>query len=63
MSIHYHLVLRVNRPQADRLDTREVIDRWGRLVNMPMPVARHIQGEPHTEVEILLVEQGKIGHP
>jgi len=56
MSNHYHLVLRVDKSQADGLDSREVIDRWGRLFNLPIPVARHLQGEPQTEAEILLVE-------
>jgi REP element-mobilizing transposase RayT len=42
---HYHLVLRVNREQAEAWTEREVIERWLALYQSPLIIERFTQGE------------------
>ena len=51
MSNHYHLVLRVDREQAEQLDETQVIARWGALYSLPLLVARFDRGERATQAE------------
>ncbi len=45
MSNHYHVVLRVDKEQADLLSDDQVIDRWRRLYRGPDIVTRYKNGE------------------
>ena len=51
MSNHYHLVIRLDRAQAQGLSEEQVMERWGRLFCLPVLVARHRAGQTTTGAE------------
>jgi REP element-mobilizing transposase RayT len=57
MSNHYHLVLRVNRLQADSWDSDKVVEQWQKLYKRPLLVARYQKGETTSQAESAQAEQ------
>lgn len=57
MSNHYHLVLRVDRQQAETWDSAQVIEQWEKLYKLPSLVARYHRGETATRAEAAEAEQ------
>jgi REP element-mobilizing transposase RayT len=57
MSNHYHVVLHVDREQAEEWDAKEVIRRWQQLFTGHPLVQRHLAGETLREVEQQLVAE------
>jgi REP element-mobilizing transposase RayT len=57
MSNHYHLVLRVDVRKAEAWDTTQVIERWTKLYNLPLLVARYHRGETTTQAEASQAEE------
>ena len=57
MSNHYHVVLRVDEAQAGTLTREAVVERWGRLFKLPVPIERYMKGEAESEAERLHAEQ------
>jgi REP element-mobilizing transposase RayT len=57
MSNHYHLVLRVDVRQAEAWDRNQVIERWNKLYNLPLLVARYHRGKPTTQAETTQAEE------
>ncbi len=58
MSNHYHVVLHINQPEAQRWSDREVIERWHRLFNGSIFSQRFRQGETLCKSELkVLTEQ------
>ena len=51
MSNHYHVVLRVDKEQADQLTDQQVIERWQLLFKGPVLVQRAQQGQLGSESE------------
>lgn len=51
MSNHYHLVVRLNRGEADNWTEEEVIGRWTQLYSLPLLVKRYGGGETITRAE------------
>jgi REP element-mobilizing transposase RayT len=51
MSNHYHLVLRVDKQQAENLTAAAVVERWQQLFSIPLLVTRYTQGETKTAAE------------
>ncbi len=51
MSNHYHLVLRINRDQAQALSDDKVIERWNTLFNLPLLVERYRSGMMESDAE------------
>jgi REP element-mobilizing transposase RayT len=51
MSNHYHVVLHVNREQAQQLTNDEVIERWQRLFNGTLLIHRYQQNKLTTKAE------------
>ena len=51
MSNHYHLVLRVDRRQAESWDNDQVVEQWQKLYKLPPLVARYHRGETSTRAE------------
>ena len=45
MSNHYHVVLRVDKYQANRWDDRSVAKRWRQLYNWPLLVQKYLKGK------------------
>lgn len=56
MTNHYHIVLRVNREQAERLTRDEVIERWRRLFKGPPLIHRYCAGHLLSKSELDSVE-------
>jgi len=52
MSNHYHLVLKVNKEQADTLSEDEVIERWTTLFKGNVLIERYKQGSCTSQSEI-----------
>lgn len=52
MSNHYHLVLRVDRKLSASWTDAQVIERWAKLYNLPLLVARYTRGEPQSRAEV-----------
>jgi REP element-mobilizing transposase RayT len=52
MSNHYHLVLRINSQKAGAWSEAQVIERWGKLFNIPLLVNRYLRGETTSRAEI-----------
>ena len=57
MSNHYHLVLRVDRRQADEWSNGQVVSQWRKLYKLPLLVARYQRGETTTQAEAAEAEQ------
>ena len=51
MSNHYHLVLRVNRHQAEIWNSHKVIEQWEKLHQLPQLITRYQRGETSTQAE------------
>ena len=51
MNNHYHLVLRVNKNQAEQWSNREVVERWLRLFSGPPMARRWLELESITDAE------------
>jgi REP element-mobilizing transposase RayT len=45
MSNHYHLVVHINRPKAESLTSKEVIERWQQEHKLPPLVQQYIKGQ------------------
>ncbi|BCE02776.1 transposase [Marinicellulosiphila megalodicopiae] len=52
MSNHYHIVLAIDKAQAENWDVLEVITRWHRLYKGTLLTNKFIKGEPLSEVEL-----------
>jgi len=57
MSNHYHLVLQVDKVQADSWTMDEVIERWYRLFNGHILVDRYLSGEEISPAHLAKVEE------
>jgi REP element-mobilizing transposase RayT len=57
MSNHYHLVLRVDKRQAEDLSITEVAQRWQQLFSLPLLVSRYLQGATTTQAECVAAEK------
>ncbi|WP_223671309.1 transposase [Kangiella shandongensis] len=57
MSNHYHLVLRIDKEQAEAWSTREVLERWTQLFNGSMVAQRYLAGAPLGEAELEVLGQ------
>ncbi|MDO3387521.1 transposase [Gilvimarinus sp. SDUM040013] len=57
MSNHYHVVLRVNREEAEALSQEEVIERWCQVFKGPVLVQQFRTGSSLTEPELELVNE------
>ncbi len=51
MSNHYHLVVRINKGQADQWSDEDVMRRWGRLFTLPLIVERYAKNLTTTLAE------------
>jgi hypothetical protein len=51
MSNHYHLVVRLNRQQAEDWSEEAVMERWERLFSLPVLLDRYRSGETTTTAE------------
>ena len=58
MSNHYHLVLHINRPKAQALTDREVVERWQQHHKLPMLIERWLVNRLTCKAEHMAV--GKI---
>jgi REP element-mobilizing transposase RayT len=56
MSNHYHLVLRVDRRQADAWGSSQVVEQWRKLYKVPQLVARYHRGKSTTQAEAVEAE-------
>ena len=54
MSNHYHVVLHINKMEADSLKFDEIIDRWHKLYKGNIFSQRYVKGEP--------LSAGEMGH-
>ncbi len=52
MSKHYHVVLHVNKPQADAWNMDEIINKWHMLYKGDVLSQRYIKGEPLGKAEL-----------
>ncbi|HED15787.1 MAG TPA: transposase, partial [Gammaproteobacteria bacterium] len=57
MSNHYHVVLHIDKEQADNWDHKEVIDRWHRLFSGNLLSQRFVRGESLSKTELKLLDQ------
>jgi REP element-mobilizing transposase RayT len=57
MSNHYHVVLRVDKEEAESWSPTEVIQRWGEFFNLPVLVSRFMKGECTTSAELNVVDE------
>jgi putative transposase len=57
MANHYHVVVRIDREQAEGWSDREVIERWQRLFSLPILVARSHAGQRLSEPERDVVKE------
>lgn len=57
MSNHYHVVLHINREQAEGWSTEEVLNRWSMLFNGAPLVQRFLSGGSQDKAELLKVEE------
>ena len=57
MSNHLHVVLHINRQQADNWSMREVVERWHRLFSGTIISQRFLRGEKLLEVELNALAQ------
>ena len=57
MSNHYHLVLRVNRDDACRWSTREVVTRWCQIYNGPLIAQRYLEKQPLSASELYIISE------
>ena len=51
MSNHYHVVLFVNKPVAEALSTRAILERWTQLFAGPLLVQRYLSGDKLSKAE------------
>ena len=51
MSNHYHVVLFVNKPAAEALSTREILERWTQLFAGPLLVQRYLASDKLSKTE------------
>jgi REP element-mobilizing transposase RayT len=52
MSNHYHLVLCIDAQKASEWSETQVIERWGKLFNIPLLVNRYLREETISKAEI-----------
>jgi len=57
MSNHYHVVLKINQEQAQKLSDNEVIERWMLLFHGNVLIQRYIKGECHSQGELDKVKE------
>ena len=57
MSNHYHVVLRVDKEEADNWSSSEVVRRWGEFFKLPALVSRFMNGECTTSAELKVVDE------
>jgi REP element-mobilizing transposase RayT len=57
MSNHYHVVLHVNRKQAESWETREALQRWTILFSGHLLVQRFLANDSMSKAEVQRVEQ------
>ncbi|WP_067586713.1 transposase [Endozoicomonas ascidiicola] len=57
MSNHYHVILHINREQAESWNTKEVLSRWAQLFSGPVLVQRYLAGAPMDKGSLLKVEE------
>jgi REP element-mobilizing transposase RayT len=57
MSNHYHLVLRVDRRQAESWTNTQVVEQWQKLYKLPLLVTRYKRGETTTQAEAAQAEE------
>jgi REP element-mobilizing transposase RayT len=57
MSNHYHLVLRVDRRQAESWSSAQVVEQWQKLYKLPLLVDRYQRGETTTQAEAAQAEE------
>ncbi|VAW72501.1 Transposase and inactivated derivatives [hydrothermal vent metagenome] len=57
MSNHYHVVLHVNKPQADAWDMDEIINRWHMLYKGNVLSQRYLKGESLGKAELATLNE------
>ena len=57
MSNHYHVVLFVNKTEAEGLSTREILERWTQLFSGPLLVQRYLSGDKLSRAEYQRVQK------
>ncbi|WP_067586716.1 transposase [Endozoicomonas ascidiicola] len=57
MSNHYHVILHINREQAESWSMKEVLHRWSQLFSGPMLVQRYLAGATMGEADLIKVEE------
>ena len=57
MSNHYHVVLHIDKTQADNWTINEVIERWHHLFSGNLLSQRFVRGESMSKAEIKLLDQ------
>ncbi|WP_253705294.1 transposase, partial [Endozoicomonas ascidiicola] len=57
MSNHYHVILHINREQAESWNTKEVLSRWTQLFSGPVLVQRYLAGAIMDKGSLLKVEE------
>ena len=57
MSNHYHVVLHIDKEQADNWNQKEVIERWHHLFTGNLLSQRLVRGETMSQTELKLLEQ------
>ena len=57
MNNHYHIVVRVDKEQAQQWSHRTVIERWGELFKLPIIITNFLKGEPQSSPELKVVDK------
>jgi len=57
MSNHYHVILRVDKDEAESWSPTEVIQHWGEFFNLPVLISRFMKGECTTSAELNVVDE------
>jgi len=57
MHNHYHVLLHIDKPQAEQWSIREVIEQWHQLFKGHLLSQRYIQGESLSRAELHALDE------